>query len=119
MRIKIKILKKIIFDWRVKSKRTINLAKGSKKNKRTRIKIDIKNKKIYWMKSEIEKNNNFYKTAKKKIKNKKNKGQIEKHNTINLNWIMKLKTNKTFIKGLKKKNQNQNNKDQVEKYNIW
>jgi hypothetical protein len=37
------------------------------------------------MKSEIEKNNNFYKTAKKKIKNKKNKGQIEKHNTINLN----------------------------------
>jgi len=85
MRIKIKILKKIIFDWRVKSKRTINLAKGSKKNKRTRIKIDIKNKKIYWMKSEIEKNNNFYKTAKKKIKNKKIRAKLK--NIIPSIWI--------------------------------
>jgi len=71
------------------------------------------------MKSEIEKNNNFYKMIEKKIK--KNKDQIKKYNIINLDWRMELKINKTFIKGLKKKNQNQNqnNKDQVEKYNIW
>ena len=35
--------------------------------KRTRIKIKIQNKFYIWMKGEIEKNNNFYKMAKKKI----------------------------------------------------
>jgi hypothetical protein len=35
--------------------------------KRTRIKIKIQNKFYIWMKGEIEKNNNFYKRAKKKI----------------------------------------------------
>jgi hypothetical protein len=35
--------------------------------KRTKIKIKIQNKFYIWMKGEIEKNNNFYKRAKKKI----------------------------------------------------
>jgi hypothetical protein len=35
--------------------------------KRTRIKIKIQNKFYIWLKGEIEKNNNFYKRAKKKI----------------------------------------------------
>jgi len=40
---------------------------------------------MFWLKSEIKKNNNFYKRAKKrKIRNQNNEDQIEKHNTINL-----------------------------------
>ena len=33
-----------------------------------RVKIDIKIKTIFWLNGKIEKNNNFYKKAKKKIK---------------------------------------------------
>jgi hypothetical protein len=74
------------------------------------IKIDIKIKIIFWLKGEIENNNNFYKRA-KKTRNKKNKNQNGKHNTINLNWMMKLKTHKKFTKGSTKKIRNQKNKD--------
>jgi len=73
---------------------------------------------MFWLKGEIEKNNNFYKRAKKKIRNQNNEDQIEKYNIVNLNWKMKLKTNKMFSKGQRKKNQNQNNKDQIGEYNI-
>jgi hypothetical protein len=47
MRIKIKIQKNIIFDWKVKLKGKTNLAKGPKKIKRMKIKIYIKNKNIF------------------------------------------------------------------------
>ena len=51
-----------------------------------RLKIDIKNKKtMLELKGGIEKNNSFYKRAKKKNKNQNNKDQIRKHNIINLN----------------------------------
>jgi len=74
----------------------INLEKWQK-NRGMRLKIDIKNKKtMLELKGGIEKNNSFYKRAKKKNKNQNNKDQIRKHNTINLNWMMKLKTDKTF-----------------------
>ena len=58
---------------------------------------------MFWLKGEIEKNNNFYKRAKKKIRNQNNEDQIEKYNIVNLNWKMKLKTNKIFSKGQRKK----------------
>jgi len=58
---------------------------------------------MFWLKGEIEKNNNFYKRAKKKIRNQNNEDQIEKYNIVNLNWKMKLKTNKMFSKGQRKK----------------
>jgi len=38
-----------------------------------KIKIDIKIKIIFWLKDGIEKNNNFYKSANKKIRNQNNK----------------------------------------------
>jgi hypothetical protein len=37
------------------------------------------------LKAEIEKNNDFYKRAKKKIRIQNNNDQIEKYNTINSN----------------------------------
>ena len=55
-----------IFDWKIKLKRDVNLVKGQRKIKRIRIKIDIKNKKMFWLKGEIKKNNNFFKGSKKK-----------------------------------------------------
>ena len=58
---------------------------------------------MFWLKGEIEKNNNFYKRAKKKIRNQNNEDQIEKYNIVNLNWKMKLKTNKMFSKRQRKK----------------
>ena len=52
---------------------------------------------MFWLKGEIEKNNNFYKKTKKKIEIKTMRTKlIGKHNTINLDWMMKLKTNETF-----------------------
>jgi len=54
---------------------------------------------MFWLKSEIEKNNKFTKEQKTKIKNQNNEDWIGKHNIINLNWIrMKLRTNKTSTK---------------------
>jgi hypothetical protein len=50
-----------------------------------RVKIDIKIKTMFWLNGKIEKNNNFYKKAKKKNKNQNNEDQIEKYNTVNFN----------------------------------
>jgi hypothetical protein len=49
-----------------------------------RVKINIKIKTMFWLKGKIEKNNNFYKKAKKKNRNQNN-DQIEKYNTVNFN----------------------------------
>jgi transposase-like protein len=70
---------------------------------------------MFWLKGKIEKNNNLYKRAKKKIRNLNNEDQIEKYNIINLNWRMILKTNKIFTKRSRKKIRNQKNNDQIEK----
>jgi hypothetical protein len=64
----------------VKLKWKINLVKEPK-IKIMRVTIDIK--KIFWMKSETEKNNNF--KGKKKIRNQNNKDQIR--NIISSIWI--------------------------------
>jgi hypothetical protein len=44
MRIEIYIKINLIFDWKVKLREKIKLVKGWKKNKKMRIKNDIKNK---------------------------------------------------------------------------
>jgi len=55
----------LLFDWRAKLKRKINLTKRTKNN--TKIKIMLQ------FRSEIKKNNNFYKRTKRKIRNQNNK----------------------------------------------
>jgi len=66
---------------------------------------------MFWLKGKIEKNNNLYKRAKKKIRNLNNEDQIKKYSIINLNWRMILKTNKTLQKDQGKKIKNQKNND--------
>jgi len=73
---------------------------------------------MFWLKSEVEKNNNFYKRVKKKNKNQKNeKKKLE--NIILSIWIEE--KNWKLIKLLRnnhEKNKNKNNKNQIRENTI-
>jgi hypothetical protein len=95
-------------------------SKKTKKIKRIRIKVDIKNKnKIFDWRVELKRIITFNKWLRKKIKIKTMRTKLE--NIIPSIWIERWnwKPIKLLQKGQRKQNRNTKNEEQIEEYNIW